>query len=94
MFNDIPYVFGIADYILIAGFDAESRDHDKRLKQVLHRCRRANLKINKEKCLFSQMCIPIFGRVISRNGMSPDLAKVKAIMDMLSPKTKVTTAIL
>ena len=35
--------FGIANDVLIAGFDADGRDHDMRLEQVLHRCRQANL---------------------------------------------------
>ena len=32
LFNDIPNVFGIANDILDAGFDADSRDHSKRLE--------------------------------------------------------------
>ena len=35
LFNDIPNVCGIADDILIAGFDADGRDHNVRLEQVL-----------------------------------------------------------
>ena len=35
LLNDIPNVFGIADDILIAGFDADGRDHDVSLEQVL-----------------------------------------------------------
>ena len=42
LFYDIPNVFGIADDILIAGFDADGMDHDASLKQVLWRCRQAN----------------------------------------------------
>ena len=48
LFNDLPNAFGIADDILIAGFDADGRDHVARLEQALWRCRKAN----KEKCLF------------------------------------------
>ena len=48
LFNDIPNVFGIADYILIAGFDANGKNHDKRLEQVLCRCRQANPKLNRQ----------------------------------------------
>ena len=51
LLNDIPNVFGIANNILIVGYDADNRDHDKRLEQVLCRCRQANLKLNKEKGL-------------------------------------------
>ena len=39
LFNDIPNASGIADDILIAGFDADDRDHDVTLEQVLQRCR-------------------------------------------------------
>ena len=42
---DIPNVFGITDDIFIVGFDADGRDHDKRLEQVC-RCRQANLRPN------------------------------------------------
>ena len=87
LFNDIPSVFGNADDILIAGFDADSMGHDVSLEQVLCRCRQPNL-LNKEKCLFKRTCIPFFGEVISRHGVSPDPAKVKALIDMLPPKPK------
>ena len=50
-FNDISNAFGIADNILSSDFDAEGRDQDDGLQQVLCRCRHANLKLEKEKCL-------------------------------------------
>ena len=34
LFNDVPYVFVIADDILIPGCDADCRDHDVRSEQV------------------------------------------------------------
>ena len=52
LFSNIPNDFGIAGDILTVGFDANSRKHGVRLEQVLQRCRQANLKLNKEKCLF------------------------------------------
>ena len=52
LFSDIRNVFGITDDIIIVGFDADGRDHDVGLEQVLQRCRKANLKLNIEKCLF------------------------------------------
>ena len=88
LFNDILNVFGIADGILIAGFDVDGRNYGVRLQQVLWRCMQTNLKLNKEKCLFRYTCTPIFCKVISRHRMSPDPAKVKMLMDMLLPNTK------
>ena len=54
----------------------------------MYRCRQANLKLNKKKCLFRHTYILFFGKVISKNGVSPDLAKVKVLTDMSPPYTK------
>ena len=32
IFKDIPYVSGTVDYILIVGYDAEGRDHNRILR--------------------------------------------------------------
>ena len=32
-FNDIPNIFGIADNILVIGYDKDRTDHDKTVKQ-------------------------------------------------------------
>ena len=47
LFSGMPDVFGIADDILIAGFDKCGKDHDEMLK-VLWVCRQANLNLNKD----------------------------------------------
>ena len=57
LFHDIPNIFGIAADILIAGYDTDGRDHDERLGKVLCTCKQVNLKLNKEKGLFTQTCI-------------------------------------
>ena len=87
LFNDIPKVFGIADNILIVGFDESSRDPNERLEHVLCRCLQANLKLNKEKCLFRQN-VYHFGEVVYGKDVSPDQPKLKALADMLLPKQK------
>ena len=65
LFSDMSNVFGIADDILIAGFDKQSKDHDKKLEKVLQVCRQANLKLNKDECLFRFNSIPFFVEIIS-----------------------------
>ena len=47
IFKDIPSVFGIVDDILVAGYEADGRDHDKTVQRVLQRCRQVNLKVKK-----------------------------------------------
>ena len=42
----------LALQILIEGFNVMGRDNDATLNKVLRICRQANLKLNKDKCLF------------------------------------------
>ena len=65
LFSGMPNVFGVADMILITGFDEWSKDHDKTLEKVLHICRQVNLNLNKDKCPFRCTRIPLFGDIIS-----------------------------
>ena len=67
--KDLPDVFGIADDILVVGYDSNGRDHDVTLWQVLQICRNVNLKLNKGKCHFRCSSVPSFWEVISRLGV-------------------------
>ena len=73
MFNDMLNVFGIADDILVIGYDKNGADHNKAVYSVLRQCQRVNLKLNKEKCYFRYTSIPFFGDVVSGEGVQPDL---------------------
>ena len=88
IFNDIPKVFGIADDILVIGYDKDGADHDRAVYKVLKCCQDVNLKLNKDKCHFRCTSIPFFGEVVSRDGMQPDLQKISALTEMLAPKSK------
>ena len=72
IFNGMPNVFGIADDILVVGYEDDGRDHHKTVQKVLQRCREVNLKLNKDKCYFRCTSVPFLGEVISRNGVQPD----------------------
>ena len=78
----MPNVFGIADDILVAGYNTDGKDHDDTVQRVLQRCMEVNLKLNKEICHFRCMSIPFFGEVILRNGVQPDPQKINALMEM------------
>ena len=86
--NDVPNVFGIADNILVIGYEKYGRDHDETVNKVLKHCQDVNLKLNKEKCPFRCMAIPFFGEVVSRGGMQPDPRKISALTEMPTPKNK------
>ena len=66
IFNDMLNVFGIADDILVIGYDKDGAGHDKAVYKVLKWCQEVNLKLNNEKCHFRCMSIPFFGEVVSR----------------------------
>ena len=79
IFNDMPNVFGIADDILVVGYDDGGRDYDETVCKVLQRCCKVNLKLNKGKCHFRCISIPFFGEVISSNGVQPDPNKSRPL---------------
>ena len=64
LLQGLPNVFGIADDILIAGFNKMGRGYNSTFNRVLKICRQVSLKCNKEKCLFRGTGIPSFGEVI------------------------------
>ena len=88
IFNDIPNVFGIADDILLMGYDKDGADHDEAVYNVMRQCQDVNLKLNEEKCHFRCTSIPFFGEVVLRQGVQPDLWKIKALTEMPAPKNK------
>ena len=69
--NDMPNVFGIADDILVIGYNDDGPDQDAMVHKVLQRCEEVNFKLNKEKCHFRCTFTPFFGEVISRRGVQP-----------------------
>ena len=73
IFSDIPNVFGIADDILVIGYDKDGTDHGKTVYKVLRQCQDVNLKLNKGKCHFKCTSIPFFGEIVSRDGVQLDL---------------------
>ena len=84
----MPNVFGIADNILVIGYNKDGTDHDEVVYKVLKWCQDVNLKLNKEKFHFRCTSIPFFGDIVSRQGVQPDPQKVRALTEMLVPKNK------
>ena len=74
------------DNILALGYDRDGTDHDDTLQRALQRCRQVNLKLNKDECHFRCTQVLFFGKIISINGVKSDLQKLKAMMEIPSPK--------
>ena len=81
-FNDMPNVFGIADDILVVGYEDDGRDHNETVQKGLQRCREVNLKLNKDECHFRYTSVPFLRQVILRNRVQPDLHKIKVLKEM------------
>ena len=45
IFKDMPNVFGIVGDTLVAGYEADGKDHDETVQRVLQRCGQVNLKL-------------------------------------------------
>lgn len=63
-------------------------EHDMRLRKVLEATRKANLKLNKEKCQLGVKELTFVGNILSSEGVRPDPRKVSAIENMPRPQCK------
>eukprot|EP00731_Ephydatia_muelleri_P009839 Em0005g425a len=77
-FNKLPFVFG-----------SNQQEHDFRLHAILKAIKAAGVTLNSEKCSFSVDKLKFLGHVISRDGVSADPDKTKAILQM-KPPTNIT----
>ncbi len=83
-------VEGIAIYqddIIVHG--KSTAEHDMRLQLALKKIEKSGLKLNKSKCIFGVPKIKFLGHIISKEGISPDPEKVRAIRELppLTPET-------
>ena len=77
--------FAYLDDILT--FSTSFEDHIKHLEQILTRLRDHNLILQPSKCSFCRPTFEILGFVASKDGLSPNPKKVKAIKDYPLPRT-------
>ena len=71
------------DDVLVFGETQEG--HDRALQSSMEKTIQAGLKLNREKCTFSQTEIEFLGHIVSAEGIRPNPKKVKAIEDMPDP---------
>ncbi len=69
-------------------WESTKAEHDMRLKKVLEATRKANLKLNKEKCQLGVKELTFMGHILSSEGIRPDPREVSAIENMPMPKCK------
>lgn len=86
IFSGIKGVHVYFDDLLISSCNEE--EHDKILKEVVHRARQSNVKFNKAKIQFKVPSVKYFGHVFSNAGISPDPERVRALSAMERPQNK------
>ena len=90
----MPNVFGIADDILVIGYNKDRADHDEAVYLVLKWCQDINLKLNKDECHFRCMSILLFGKVVSREGNPTRSAENQSTDQNASAKEQKGAAVL
>ena len=86
IFEDIPQCVGIADDIVIFGYN--DHDHDQTLYTVLDRAHKVGMKFNPDKCTFKRDNISFYGVTLSADGVKPDPRKIEAIRNLPEPRSE------
>lgn len=68
-------------------YSKTKQDHINKLQQVFESLRKANLKVNKNKCVFMQEEIEFLGHVLNKDGLKPNQKKIEAIRNYPMPTT-------
>ena len=62
-------------------------EHLNRLKEVFKRLRKANLKIQPDKCEFLRKEVAYLGHLVTENGVKPNPSKIECIQEFPEPKS-------
>lgn len=80
-----PYVLAYLDDIVIVAPTFEK--HLEILEEVLKRILDAGLTLNRDKCQFCRDELRYLGYIVNRTGLHVDPGKIKAILDIPTPRT-------
>ncbi|VDI51087.1 Hypothetical predicted protein [Mytilus galloprovincialis] len=85
----IPGVKSIIDDILIYGEgkteEEAIKDHDRKFRLLMERCRERNLKLNKDKLKLKMKEVKFIGHLITNKSLKMDPEKVRAVLEMPKP---------
>lgn len=83
--NGLSGVLNMADDIVVFGEDSDQ--HKERLTKVMTRLSECGLTLNSAKCSFGLSSIKFLGHILSKDGVSPDPAKITSIRAARRPET-------
>ena len=66
----------------------DEANHLEDLKETFSTLRKYNMKLNPAKCVFAVVSGKFLGFMVSQRGIEANLDKVKAIIEVKSPKTE------
>ena len=78
-------LFVYMDDIVIYATSLE--EHERKYNLLIERLRKANLKLQPDKCEFLKTEVTYLGHIISRDGVKPDPRKLEAVKSFPRPKT-------
>ena len=82
--HDLKGVFNISDDIIVHGRD--EKEHNVNLMALLKKSREKGVTFNRAKCEFRRDRVVYYGLMFSKDGVSPDPCKVKAIKSAGRPR--------
>ena len=86
IFQDIPQCVGIADDIVMYGYN--DHGHDATLYSVLNGACKVGTKFNPDKCAFKIDNISFYGVMLSAEGVKPDPRKIDTIKKSSRTRTE------
>ena len=84
--DKISNCMAIADDIIMYGYRDDGNDHDKMVREVLDKAKAVGMRFNPSKCQFRKTQVNFFGLILSRQGVSPDPAKIDALRRLPEPR--------
>ena len=84
LLKGLKHVSGYLDDILITG--SSERDHTENVSMVLHRLKKAGIRINEKKCQFMKKEVEYLGYLINKEGLKPVPRKMEAITEAQTPQ--------
>ena len=90
LIEEIPGIKVIADDFLVVGcgyiIEEATIDHDKKLRSFLRKCTKEKIHLNLEKIKLREKKVTYIGHTLSAEGVTPGEDKVKAIIQMPTPR--------
>ena len=86
VFDDVlkKFVMVYLDDVIV--YSRSFEEHITHVNEVFQRLSKANLRLNKEKCIFFRRELPFLGHIVNEKGILMDPKKVEAVHNMPAPK--------